>query len=136
MEKRLRAVLAHRDAGRSCAQALFLAYADSMDLDPDKAARIMEGFAEGIGGLQEICGVLVAIIAVISCQLSQGVEADAENRELVYEEVRHAVALFEREYGGITCRKVLRGAGPRPFRCDMKLKDAVLIVETLLRRGQ
>lgn len=133
MEEKLKSAFRNAEKGRSCAQAVFVAYADSMGLDSHTAARIMEGFGEGIGGLQETCGVLVAVTAVVSYYFSQGETGNKENRQLVYQKVRQAAAMFQREYGGLTCREALQGEPASPFRCGMKIKDAVLIIERLIR---
>ena len=49
-----------------------------------------------------------------------------------FKKKKKASELFRREYGGVTCREVLRGDTPKAFRCDMKVKDAVLIVHQIM----
>lgn len=117
--------------GYTCSQAVFSAYADDMGIDPVTACRIMEGFGGGMGGLQEVCGALSAACAVVSYYSCDG-KADMKKRQETYARVRKAAELFRKEYGGITCRDVLHGETPKAFKCGMKIKDAVMIIERLL----
>ncbi|MDD3403708.1 MAG: hypothetical protein PHQ72_10195 [Hespellia sp.] len=54
------------------------------------------------------------------------------NREEVFEKVKKASEIFQKEYGGITCKEILRGECPKQFGCGMKVKDAILIISQIL----
>lgn len=131
MDAKLRTAAQAYANGRTCSQAVFCAYADEMGLDQETACRIMEGFGGGVGGMQEVCGALAAMTAVISYYYSNG---NSDNRQKVFEKVQQAAEVFRREYGGITCREILHGEPPKPFQCGMKAKDAVLIIEKTISR--
>ena len=118
------------EKGYTCSQAVFCAYAGDMGIDEKTACRIMEGFGGGIGGMQEVCGALSAASAVISYYCSTG---KPEGRQDTYRVVRKAAEKFKHEYCGVTCREILRGERPQAFRCSMKVKDTVLIIESLLK---
>lgn len=118
--------------GYTCSQSVFRAYAEDLGIDIPCAMRLMEGFGGGMGGLQEVCGALSAACAVISCCRSRGECGDAKNRAETYRCVREAAAMFRGEYGGVTCKDVLRGEAPKPRQCGMKVKDAVLIVQQIV----
>ena len=40
--------------------------------------------------------------------------------------------MFEKEYGGIKCKDILKGGTPEQAECRMKVKDALLILEILM----
>ena len=117
--------------GFTCSQAVFCAYARDMGIDETTACRIMEGFGGGFGGMQEVCGALAAATA-ISFYSSEGTPGNGEKRKKVYEKVCRAAEIFQKEYGGITCREVLHGECPKAFQCGMKVKDTVLIINQIL----
>lgn len=92
----------------------------------------MEGFGGGLGGMQEVCGALAAATAIISFYSSEGTPGHGETRKKVYDKVCRAAEIFQKEYGGVTCREVLHGESPKEFQCGMKVKDAVLIIHQIL----
>lgn len=132
MEAKLQLAGQSYGKGFTCSQAVFCAYAEDMGIDETTACRIMEGFGGGFGGMQEVCGALAAATAVISYYSSEGTPELGEKRQKTYDKVRRAAELFQREYGGVTCREVLHGGAPKAFQCGMKVKDAVLIINQIL----
>jgi hypothetical protein len=50
----------------------------------------------------------------------------------VFEKVKKATEIFQKEYGGINCKEILHGKCPKAFQCRMKVKDAVLIISQIL----
>ena len=118
--------------GYTCSQAVLSAFLEEMNLDRESAMQLMEGFGGGLGGTQEVCGALSAAAGGISYFFSNGQPGTRSNRREVYQRVKQASELFRQEYGGVTCRDVLRGDTPKPFQCGMKVKDAVLITHQVL----
>lgn len=135
MDERLRMAAQAYKKGYTCSQAVFSAYADYMGIEPLTAKKIMEGFGGGFADQQEVCGALVAATAIISYHFSNGQVGEESNRRLVYRKVHDAMEAFSREYGGITCRDLLRGEKPRELMCGMKVKDVVLVIERVLASG-
>lgn len=132
MDERLKTASQAYGKGYTCSQAVFCAYAEDMGISQQTACRIMEGFGGGIGGLQEVCGALAAASAIISYYSSDGTPEIGRKRQEIYSKVRKAAEIFQKEYGGITCREVLHGESPKAFQCGMKVKDAVLIINQIL----
>lgn len=132
MEDKLRLAGQAYGKGFTCSQAVFCAYAGDMGIDETTACRIMEGFGGGFGGMQEVCGALAAATAIISFYSSEGTPETGEKRRRVYDKVCRAAEIFQKEYGGVTCREVLHGECPKAFQCGMKVKDAVLIINQIL----
>lgn len=135
MDERLKTASQAYGKGYTCSQAVFCAYAEDMGISQQTACRIMEGFGGGIGGLQEVCGALAAASAIISYYSSDGTPEVGRKRQEIYSKVRRAAEIFQKEYGGITCREVLHGDSPKAFQCGMKVKDAVLIINQILADG-
>ena len=132
MERALKAASQSYGNGYTCSQAVFCAYAADMGIDEETAYRIMEGFGGGVGGMQEVCGAFSAACAVISYHCSDG-SLNGGSKLETYRKIQKAADIFQREYGGITCRKILHGEKPKPFQCGMKVKDSVLLIERLLK---
>ena len=50
--------------GYNCAQAVFLTYADRMDMDEKTAAKLASSFGGGMGCLREVCGAVSGMFMV------------------------------------------------------------------------
>lgn len=132
MDDKLKLAAQAYGKGFTCSQAVFCAYAKDMGIDETTACRIMEGFGGGLGGMQEVCGALAAASAIISFYSSDGTPGTGAKRQQTYDKVCRAAELFQKEYGGVTCREVLHGESPKAFQCGMKVKDTVLIIDQVL----
>lgn len=135
MEDKLKLAGQAYGKGFTCSQAVFCAYAEDMGISETTACRMMEGFGGGVGGLQEVCGALAAATAIISFYSSDGTPDTGVRRQQIYQKVCRAAELFQKEYGGITCREVLHGESPKAFQCGMKVKDSVLIINQILKEN-
>ncbi|NCB92581.1 MAG: C_GCAxxG_C_C family protein [Clostridia bacterium] len=132
MDDKLKTASENYRLGCTCSQAVFCAYAKELGLEEEKAYRLMEGFGEGCGGMQEVCGALSASTAIISFYCSAGNPDDGNSKELTFQKIHQAEEMFKKEYGGLTCREILHGQCPKQFQCGMKVKDAILIIEFVL----
>lgn len=99
----------------------------------------MEGFGCGMGKMQELCSALTAAVCVIGFYASRGIPQEKYSRDRagcgrpeVYERVEQVMEIFRREYGGVTCREILRGASPEETDCGMKVKDTVIMIDRVL----
>ncbi len=122
----------HYENGYTCSQAVFSAYSKEMEIDEVTALRLAEGFTDGIGGLQNICGGLSAAIAVISYHYSDGTPGNLEKRKVLFTKIKTLIDEFQKEYKGITCKEVLRNEKPVQFQCGMTVKNCVLLINQLL----
>ena len=59
-EERLKKAESIRRQGYNCAQTVAMAFADLTGIDEETTARATAGFGGGIGGMQEVCGVVSA----------------------------------------------------------------------------
>lgn len=131
--EKLKSVSEHYKLGCTCSQAVLCAYAKELGLDEEQAYKLMEGFGDGCGGMQEMCGALLACMAIISYYCSSGRTDDEYAKVFTYAKIHQAEEIFLREYGGITCREILHGECPKTMGCGMKVKDSVLIIEDVLK---
>ncbi|MCC8102869.1 MAG: C-GCAxxG-C-C family protein [Clostridiales bacterium] len=131
MNEKLKSAGENYQNGYNCAQAVLCTFAEELGLDVETAFRIMEGFGDGFGGKQEVCGAFSAAVAIISYSISSGNPED-NTRAKSYLAIRKASEIYEREYGSIRCREILRGNAPKAYQCEMKVKDAVLIIHKVL----
>lgn len=131
-DEKLKAAADQYGKGCNCAQAVFSAFAEDMGIEPQTALRMMEGFGCGMGGMQGVCGALSAACAIISYFCCDGTVGDEEKTQATYRHIQKAFEVFQREYGGITCRAILHDQQPKPFQCCMKVKDAVLMVRQII----
>ena len=125
--------------GCTCSQALLCAYADEMGIEKETAYRMMEGFGCGMGEMQELCSALAAAICVIGFHASEGMPQkgcggvkDGCSSLGTYGQVKYVMEIFRREYGGVTCRDILRGTSPEETDCGMKVKDMVIMIDRVL----
>lgn len=118
--------------GCTCSQAILCAYADELGMEKETAYRMMEGFGCGMGEMQELCSALAAAVCVISFRVSRGRSEPGYGRSETYEGVRRIMEIFRREYGGITCGEILRGASSKEADCSMKVKDMVIMIDRVI----
>ena len=125
--------------GCTCSQAVLCAYADELGIKKEIVYRMMEGFGCGMGRMQELCSALTAAICVIGFYASRGIPQEKYGRDNascgrpeVYERVAQVMEIFRREYGGVTCREILRGVSPEKTDCGMKVKDTVIMIDRVL----
>lgn len=85
----------------------------------------------GFGAMQEVCGAFSAATAVISYYISSNT-MDGKSKGRTYQAIRRAAEIFANEYGSIRCKEILHGNTPKAFQCEMKVKDAVLVVRRVL----
>ena len=105
----------HRQ-GCNCCQAVLMAYADRLPINPDDAMNIAAPFGRGLAGTREVCGCVSGMAMV--CGLT-GHTADT----------RTLIERFREEEGDIVCGRLLQ-SGKRP--CNTMIGDAAgLLHETI-----
>ncbi len=130
VDEKLQQASSAYEEGYSCAQAVFGAYKNELGISEETAYRMMEGFSQGIGNRDGMCGVVAAASAIISYLSSDGKPQLDYSRTYGY--IERIQKIFQKEYGGVTCREILRGKEWSPDCCQMKVKDMVLIIEQII----
>lgn len=112
--------------GYNDAQAIFLAFADLMDVDKDMGLRMFSSLGAGFGRLREICGALSATELVLGALYGYSSPDAFEEKAAHYKRVQEIAKRFEEVAGSIICRDLLglNGASiPVPDRRTSKYYD-------------
>lgn len=93
--------------GYNCAQAVFAAFAEDMNIDEKTALMLSSSFGGGMGRLREVCGAVSGMFMVIGALFGY---SEIEDRELIrehYERVQKLARQFKEENNSIICRDLL-----------------------------
>ncbi len=98
--------------GYNCAQAVVMAYADVMGVEPEMAARLAAPFGGGMGRMREVCGTVSGMTFIAGAISPSCDPKNMEERKRNYALVQHFAERFRSENGDIVCRRLL-GLEPR-----------------------
>ena len=93
--------------GYNCAQAVAMAYADLLGMEPAQCAKAVSGFGGGFGRLREVCGAVSGMTFVISSLY--GYDApNPEQQMATYALIQELAGKFQAQVGSIVCRDILK----------------------------
>lgn len=92
--------------GKSCCQAVLLAFKDECGLNEETILKIGAPFGGGTGRMRLTCGAATAIFMLAGLLKSDG---SKENRNRDYELVQKLAEEFKTENGSIICAELLKG---------------------------
>lgn len=101
--------------GRSCSQAVVLAFKDITGLDDHFAAKMAASFGGGMGRMREVCGAVSGMLIVMG--LLYGYDDPGEkdrNKVAYYPEVQKLMKQFQAECGSYICREILKNPPSDP----------------------
>ena len=101
-------------SGYNCAQSVFLAFSDRIDIDEVTAAKISSSFGGGMGRLREVCGAVSAMFMVAGLLYDKGTIPTQEEKMAHYARIQELAARFRKENGSIICRELLEGVETTP----------------------
>ncbi len=105
----------HR-SGCNCCQAVVMAYADRLPIDPENAKKVAAPFGRGLAGCREVCGCVSGMAMV--CGLT------GHN-----DDVRPLIERFRESHSDIVCGRLLQmGKKPCP---EMVAEAAGLLSEVI-----
>lgn len=107
IEERVQAAVENFESGYNCAQSVFLAYADLLDLERDMAQMMSVSFGGGMGRMREVCGTVSAMAMLAGFKYPVKEKTDQEARTRNYAMVQKAAGMFKDVYGSIICRDLL-----------------------------
>lgn len=93
--------------GYNCAQAVAMAYADLLGMEPAQCAKAVSGFGGGFGRLREVCGAVSGMTFVISTLYGYDTP-DAEQQMATYALIQELAGKFQAQVGSIICRDILK----------------------------
>lgn len=93
--------------GYNCAQSVFVAFADRMGLEREKAAQMASSFGAGMGRLREVCGAVSAMFLIAGMACGYADPKDDEAKAAHYQRIQQLAAQFRQRHGTIICRELL-----------------------------
>ena len=133
--------------GYNCAQAVLLAFAKELNLEPEFALKLASSFGGGMGRLREVCGAVSAMFMIAGILKGYSEPANDELKAKHYELIQNLASMFKSKYNTIICRELLElpfsGAdSPIPSKrteqyykerpCEHFIRYAAEIIETQL----
>lgn len=93
--------------GCNCAQAVFLAFEDSYNIDHKSALMLSSSFGGGMGRLREVCGAVSGMFMVAGVIYGYDDVKDFDAKKAHYERIQHLANEFTLQNGSIICRQLL-----------------------------
>lgn len=93
--------------GYNCSQAVFGAYADIYDIEPELAFRISASFGGGMGRMREVCGAVSGMFLVAGMETGATKGKDAAGKKANYDMVQALAAEYRKKNGSIICKELL-----------------------------
>ncbi len=133
------------NAGFSCSQAVFSAYASEFGIGRETAFRVSGAFGGGIARLGETCGAVTGALMVIGMKYGKTKPEDEAAKEKTYLFSHEFIEEFKTRNGTAICRELtgcdmMSEEGLRKFRennihstrCAKFVRDAAEILEKLV----
>jgi len=105
-EEKLKQAMQLHQKGFNCAQAVAIPFAKEYGLDPALVSRAMEGFGAGMGGREQACGALSAVIFLAGLKNSDGNMDTPASKKSTYAIADHVCKKFEAECGAAVCKDI------------------------------
>ncbi|MGL5228654.1 MAG: C-GCAxxG-C-C family protein [Bacteroidales bacterium] len=136
--------------GYNCSQAVFMAYADIFEINPELAKAIPTSLGGGMGRLREVCGAVSGMFLLVSLKYPVLNGTDKDIKKTNYATVQELAETFSRKNGSIICRELLNlkvhKQEPTPEErtenyykkrpCVEYVKDAARIIGEFLLKAQ
>lgn len=133
--------------GLNCAQSVLLAFAEELDLDPEKGLSMASTFGGGMGAMGLTCGAVTGAFMVIGLDRGYASNVDRPVKEAIYATIQGFAREFTHAHGSIACRELLGCDISSPlgyhealeknlFRmiCPKYVETAIVILERILGR--
>ena len=136
--------------GYNCAQSVFLAFSEDLELDFETAAKLSSSFGGGMGRLREVCGAVSAMFMIAGLRKGYTAPNDDAVKAEHYHRIQALAAEFREHHGTILCRELLGlGDGPDDYQpskrteahyasrpCADLVADAAAIVDAWIAAGK
>jgi C_GCAxxG_C_C family probable redox protein len=100
--------------GRSCSQAVVLAFSDYTGLDDHFAAKMAASFGGGMGRMREVCGAVSGMLMVAGLLYGYDGPDTGLRKKEHYALVQELAARFRQQTGSIVCREILKNPPSDP----------------------
>lgn len=92
--------------GANCAQAVFAAFADIMNMDEEECLKLSSMFGGGMGRMREVCGAVSGMLMVAG-KLKGYAQHDDEQKTRAYTLAQQMADEFKKQHSTIICRDLL-----------------------------
>lgn len=134
--------------GYNCAQAVFMAFADDLNIDKDTLLKLTSSFGGGMGRLREVCGAVSGMFMVAGMIHGYNDPNDNHAKTKHYRRIQKLATQFIENHGSIICRDLLgltvKSDEPVPVQrtadyykkrpCVQLVGDAARILDEMLRQ--
>ncbi len=93
--------------GYNCAQSVFCAFADELELDFDTALKLSSSFGGGMGRLREVCGAVSSMFMIAGLKYGYTTPADDKIKGEHYARIQFLANEFIKKNNTIICRELL-----------------------------
>jgi len=100
--------------GYSCSQAVAVAFADVMKLEPAVCARMASSFGGGMARMREVCGAVSGMALVAGMLYGYDDPGAGEEKREHYKRIQEMAGAFREETGSIVCREILNNPPSDP----------------------
>ncbi len=146
MLSRVEQAAATFEEGYTCAQSVFVTYADLFGMDRETALKLSSPMGGGMGRMREVCGVVSAMALLAGLKEGNTDPNNEEGKERIYLLTRQMADKFREQNGSIICRELLgiegREESAKPSKrtkeyymnrpCTKLVASAARIVEEML----
>lgn len=107
MVSRVERAVATFEAGYTCAQSVFVIYADLFGMDRETALKLSSPMGGGIGRMREVCGAVSAMALLAGLKEGNTDPSNEEGKENIYLLTRKMAEKFKEQHETIICRELL-----------------------------
>jgi C_GCAxxG_C_C family probable redox protein len=95
--------------GYNCAQSVFHAFHEELQVEADMALKLACAFGAGMGRNGEVCGAVTGGLLVLGARYGRGEQEDRTVTDAVYARTRDFMNRFAQRHGSCLCRQLLNG---------------------------
>ena len=93
--------------GYNCAQSVFCAFCDELNIDIETALKLSSSFGGGMGRLREVCGAVTAMFMIAGLKYGYTTPQNDEIKGKHYALIQDLAKKFKDKNNSIICRELL-----------------------------
>ena len=93
--------------GYNCAQSVFLAFTEKIEIDEETALKLSSSFGGGMGRLREVCGAVTSMFAIAGILKGYTSPTNDDEKAKHYELIQHLAKKFNEKFNTYICRELL-----------------------------
>lgn len=110
--KRARIAQKNFHDGYNCAQSIFLAFLDLIEMDKNTTMKMVSGLGAGVSRLREVSGAVSAMTLIVGILYGYSNPQAYEEKNALYSRVQTLAYTFKKETGSYICKDLLKLDGP------------------------